>query len=426
MGRVSLYFLLLMKALDMKPYNRIAELKRIAYAGCLGVIGIISTEFGIIGVLPQVASHYHIAIEQAGLLLSAFALTIFLLGPFVVLFTSGINKKKMMMVAISLFLVSNIVSAFGPPFWLLLVFRVLPAILQPVFFSAAMGAVISQSTKAEQHKLMGIVICGIAIAQVTIIPLTTYMSSLYGWQTSFMVQGLISLIAVAGIMAFIPDMPVTETPTYGSQLSILKKPRFIISVAMNVFLISAWFSSYSYFADYLGKAKMMTGEQISYMLFLFGIAGLFANWLAGRLLSKNIPLTTAFFLLGTMVLPIILQFSGDNFLIQILVIAFWGIMYGPAFLTAISYMIDAAPEAPEFANSLQSSFGNLGVSIGTAVGGWFIANRGINDLPWLGAVFGVLALLMIFFRVVLDKRLAKENHQNSIENANMSSYANAQ
>jgi predicted MFS family arabinose efflux permease len=156
----------------------------------------------------------------------------------------------------------------------------------------------------------------------------------------------------------------------------------------------------------------MTGQQISYMLLLFGITGVIANWLAGRLLSKNIPLTTAFFLLGTILLPVILKFSGNNFFVQIPVIAFWGIMYGPAFLTTISYMIDAAPEAPEFANSLQASFGNLGVSMGTAVGGWFIANKGINNLPWVGAGFGVLAFAMIVFRSVLYRKTSKANAEN--------------
>lgn len=389
----------------MDSKNSEIGIKKIAYAGCLGAVSIISTEFGIIGVLPQVASHYNIAIDTAGLLLSAFALTIFLIGPFLVLLTSGIDRKKMMLWAILLFLLSNIISAFAPPFWLLVLFRIFPAILQPVFFSAAVGTIIRTASKAEQHKLMGIVIGGIALAQVTVIPLTTYMSSIYGWQVSFVIQGIISLIALTGIFIFIPTMPVKEKLSYGSQLLILKKPRFIISIVFNVLLISAWFSTYSYFADYLGKVKMMSGQQVSYMLLLFGVAGVVANWLAGRLLSKNVVRTTAFFLAGSIVLPVILQFSGENFYFQIIVIGFWGIMYGPAFLTAISYMIDAAPEAPEFANSLQSSFGNLGVSTGTIVGGWFIANVGISSTPWVGAVFGILAVLTMIFREVSDKRV---------------------
>lgn len=404
----------------MNSNNNTAGLKNIAYAGCLGVIGIISTEFGIIGVLPQVASYYNIGIDKAGLLLSAFALTIFLIGPFMVLFTSGIDRKKMMIGAVSLFLLSNIVSAFAPPFWVLVLFRIIPAVLQPVFFSAAVGTIIRSAPKSEQYKLMGIVIGGIALAQVTIIPLAAYMSSLYGWQVSFMIQGLVSLIALGGIMVFIPNMTVKEKLSYGSQLLILKKPRFVISVVFNVFLISAWFSTYSYFADYLGKVKRMTGQEISYMLLLFGITGVVANWLAGRLLSKNITLTTAFFALGTIVLPAILQFSGNNFNVQIIIVIFWGIMYGPAFLTAISYMIDAAPEAPEFANSLQSSFGNLGVSTGTIIGGWFIANVGIQSIPWVGASFGTLAIVTMGIREIYDRR-TKNKSSDQVTNLTVNS-----
>jgi len=387
----------------MKTSNKGIGIKNIAYAGCLGAVGIISTEFGIIGVLPNVAGHYHIGIDHAGILLSVFALTIFLLGPFVVLSTSGINRKKIMLLAISLFLISNIVSAFAPPFWLLLIFRMIPAVLQPAFFSAAVGTIIRTADKSEQHKLIGIVIGGVALAQVTVIPFTAYMSSFYGWQISFVIQGIISVIALAGIFFFIPSIPIKEKLSYGDQLVILKRPRFIISVAFNVFLISAWFSTYSYFADYLGKVKLMTEQQVSYMLLLFGATGVLANWIAGKFLSKNIVRTTAFFLLGTMILPVMLYFSGTHFYTQIFVIAFWGIMYGPSFLTAISYMIDAAPEAPEFANSLQSSFGNLGVSVGTLAGGWCIANIGIMSTPWLGAGFGILAGLTMLMREILDR-----------------------
>jgi predicted MFS family arabinose efflux permease len=390
-------------------------MKKIAYAACLGVIGIISTEFGIIGVLPEVASYYNISIDKAGYLLSAFALTIFLTGPFMVLSTSGFNRKKMMIAVISLFLASNIVSAFGPPFWLLVIFRIIPAFLHPVFFSAAIGAVIRSAKPGEQHKLMGIVIGGIAISQVSIIPFSAYMSSLYGWQISFVIQSIISMIAIGGIMYFIPDMPVKEKQSYGSQLAILKRPNFLVSIALNVFLIAAWFSTYSYFADYLGKAKLMDPQQISYMLLLFGITGVVANWLTGKLLAKNVPLTTAFFLGGTILLPILLSYSGENFYVQIAVVAFWGIMYGPCFLTAIAYMIQAAPDAPEFANSLQASFGNLGVSLGTAIGGWFIATKGIANLPWVGAVFGVLAVMMMLWRAILDRRARTINESIEVD-----------
>ncbi|RAJ37014.1 MFS transporter [Pedobacter cryoconitis] len=114
--------------------------KKTAYIGCLGMIGIISTEFGVIGVLPQLAEHYQITIDKAGILLSAFALVIALTGPFMTLMASGFDRKKIMVAAIAIFLVTGIVSSFAPPFWLLLTVRILPAFLQPVYISTAIAA----------------------------------------------------------------------------------------------------------------------------------------------------------------------------------------------------------------------------------------------------------------------------------------------
>lgn len=380
--------------------------KRNAYIGCLGVVSIISTEFGIIGILPQIAAHYGINIETAGYLLSAFALTIAVTGPFMVLYASKFDRKKVMLVGIAIFLISNVLSAFAPPFWLLMVIRVLPAFLQPVFISTAIAVALKDMPETTQHRLMSIVIGGIALAQVTVIPLVTFMAARYGWETSFLIQGIISLLAITAIYFLMPPMPVQEPKSFSSQLSILKRKTFVISTLMNVFLIAAWFSTYSYFADYLAKVKGLNGEQISYMLLLFGIMGVISNFIAGRTLGKSLVKTTVLFLLGTLILPFLLSYSDTSMLSVSLIVAFWGLMYGPCFLTAVAYMVSCAPDAKEFANSLQTSFGNLGVSGGTAISGWFIGQQGIAVAPWVGLLFGVLALLFIVWRSLVEQPIS--------------------
>lgn len=378
--------------------------KKTAYIGCLGVIGIISTEFGVIGVLPQIAAHYQITIDKAGILLSAFALVIALTGPFMTLMASGFDRKKVMVVAIAIFLITGIVSSFAPPFWLLLTVRILPAFLQPVYISTAIAAAVASGQQRDEHRLMGIVLGGIAIAMVTTVPLATYLAGVFTWKASFMVQTAVSGLALLGILKMLPPMPVLTRKSYGSQLQILKHPSFLISTAMNFFMIAAWFSTYSYFADYLGKVKQMDEKMISYMLFLFGITGIVSNWISGKMLSKSIPLTTAAFLSGTLLIPFALQYSGGNTGMTILVVAVWGFLYAPCFLNASAYMISAAPHALEFANSLATSFGNLGVSVGTIVSGWVIATSGIAMSPWVGMSFGVLSLAMIGLRSLIESR----------------------
>lgn len=379
-------------------------MKKIAYVGCLGLIGIITTEFGVIGILPQIAGHYHISIDKAGILLSAFALVIAVTGPFMTLFTSSLERKKIMMISIAIFLLTGIVSSFAPPFWLLVLVRMLPAFLQPVFISNAIAAATQNVSKAERYRLAGIVVGGIAIAMVSTVPLATYMAGMFTWKASFVVQAIVTALALVGIYKILPPMQPLEKKSYGTQLKILTDGRFLISSAMNFFMIAAWFSTYSYFADYLGKVKGMNTQAISYMMFLFGITGIVSNWLAGKMMSKNIPLTIVLFLSGTILIPVMLYYSGGNTWSTALVIALWGFLYAPCFLSGFAYMSSAAPQAPEFANSLAISFGNLGVTVGTVVSGWFIASAGVVQSPWVGMAFGILALLMIAWRSILESK----------------------
>lgn len=379
-------------------------MKKYAYIGCLGFIAVITTEFGVIGILPQIAEHYKISIDKAGYLLSAFALIIALTGPFMTLLTSGFDRRKVMLTAISIFLVTGIVSSLSPPFWLLMLVRILPAFLQPVYIATALSVAISKVDKKHENQMMSIVFSGVAIAMVTTVPFATWLSGISSWESSFMVQTIVSLIALVIIYFSLPSLPVKEKKSYSSQLKILVQPTFIVSTAMNFFMITAWFSTYSYFADYLNKAKGMDTTMVSYMLFVFGIIGVFANWIAGKMLSKNITNTTAFFLSGTLIMPVLLYFSGSNLLANMVVIGIWGFLYSPSFLNASTYMISSVPQSMEFANSLATSFGNLGVTLGTTLGGWMIMTRGVEYNPWIGFIFGLLAFLMIAVRKILERK----------------------
>ncbi|WP_437921259.1 MFS transporter [Sphingobacterium sp. LRF_L2] len=379
-------------------------MKKYAYIGCLGFIGVITTEFGVIGILPQIAEHYNITIDKAGYLLSAFALIIALTGPFMTLLTSRYDRKHIMLTAIAIFIITGLVSSFTPPFWVLILVRILPAFLQPVYIATALSVSIYNANKKEENELMGIVFSGVAIAMVTTVPFATYLASIFTWKYSFIVQTLVSIIAFLAIYFVLPPMPVVLTKSYRSQLQILKKPTFLISTAMNFFLITAWFSTYSYFADYLNKTFSMSNTMVSYMMFVFGIVGVFSMWVSGKMLNKSVTKTTAFFAFGTILVPILLYLSSDNIVLTIITIAIWGFLYSPSFLNTSTYMISSAPEALAFANSLATSFGNLGVTLGTTLGGWVIASKGVEYTPSVTLLFGLLAFSMLLLRRYFEKK----------------------
>ncbi|WP_254050283.1 MFS transporter [Myroides sp. N17-2] len=230
-------------------------MKKYAYIGALGLLSIITTEFGVIGVLPEIANHYKISIDQASWLLSGFALVIAFLGPFMTLLTAKMDKKQLMLGATALFLISSIVSVFLPPFWLLLIFRLLPALLQPVYIANALAIAVKYAKEGEESQMMSIVFSGITIATFTTIPLATYMTNLYGLEAIFVIQGVTSSVAFLAIYWLLPSVPGSEKTFDTKELSVFKQASFIRSALVNLFIIAMWFSIYSYFADYLNKQK---------------------------------------------------------------------------------------------------------------------------------------------------------------------------
>ena len=115
----------------------------------VGVFGIINTEMGVVGILPLIATTFNVSVPQAGWTVSVFALVVAASAPVTPLLFSGINRKKVMLLALGLFTISNVISMFTSNFTVLLIARILPAFLHPVYVSMAF-TVAAASVSKEQ------------------------------------------------------------------------------------------------------------------------------------------------------------------------------------------------------------------------------------------------------------------------------------
>lgn len=373
-------------------------MKKSIYIMALGAFGIITTEFGIIGIMPAIAKHFQVSIDTAGWLLSGFALTIALTGPFSVLLTSKINRKWMMCLVLLTFVLSNILSAISPNFTVLMIARILPAFLHPVFWAVATVAASKQVEPKDAPKAVSVVLAGLSVATVLGVPITTYVADLINWQASFIVSGVINLIAFAALLAFVPSMPVVEKQSVKSQLVILKKGQMWVNLVATMIMIAGIFATYSYLAEYLGKISQMNGKEISMMLLLFGATGIAGNWVTGLALSKNVLLTTRFFLLSLIAVHMMAYTFGGIFIPMTAIIGIWGFIHTGGFLIGQTRSTSEAPEAPELAASLMVSFGNAGVTLGTFLGGLIITRFGVHEVIWIsiGLLVVALALTWVF------------------------------
>ncbi|MET3208553.1 UNVERIFIED_CONTAM: DHA1 family inner membrane transport protein [Paenibacillus sp. PvR008] len=374
----------------------------------LGVFGIITTEMGIIGVLPQVTQKFNISTSQAGWLVSVFSLVVAISGPFLTLIVSGINRKVILLTAVLSFVISNMVYAFTTEFDVMLIFRILPAIFHPVFFSVALVTAAKLVPPEKSSKAVTKVFAGITVGFAFGVPLTSYLAEKISLEAAFLFGAVVSMIAFTGILIWLPSMPVKEKMSYGKQLGILRKPQLWFNIVTVIFIFAAMFSVYSYFAEYLGQVTHMNGSWISIMLMVFGIIMIFGNFLFGGLLHKNLIKTVLMFPLLYVIIYLFIYYLSSSFLLMIVVVLIWGAVHSGGLIISQAWLTAETKEAPEFGNSLFVSFSNLGITIGASIGGWFISHLGIHQLIWSGIMFTLLAFLTIIIKVKMFKSNAEK------------------
>ena len=367
----------------------------------IGIFSILNTEVGIIGILPLIAEKFSVDITQAGLLVSLFALIIAVAGIIMPLVFSGFNRKKVMLTVLTIFAVCNLVAAFAPNFTVVLIARLIPAFAHPVYCSLAFVVATSLVELKDVPKAISKVMMGVSAGIVIGIPVTSFIANTFSYQTAMLFFTLMNIIALILTTVMIPSMPVKERVSYGSQLSVLKD-----SITwMSLFTVSAigasLFAAYAYIAQYLEEISHITGDNLSLALFLFGCTSILGNFIAGRLLSSSPIKTAVMYPIIFSIVYLLIFVFGEYSIVMVPIIFFWGMLNGIGNNIQQYWIMSAIPKAPDFANGLFISFGNLGTTIGTFAGGMILAGMGTHYTVFGGIFFLVLTWISVLLRNII-------------------------
>ena len=337
-----------------------------------GVFGIINTEMGVIGILPLIAEHFHVTVPEAGWTVSIFALVVAISAPIMPLLFSGINRKKVMLLALGVFTLSNIISMLTSNFTLLLIARALPAFLHPVYVSMAFTVAAGSVSKEKAPKAVAKVFIGVSAGMVLGVPVTSYIASEVSFTMGMMFFTVVNALVFVATILFIPSMPVKEKLSYGTQLNVLKKKIIWYSIIAVTLINGALFGFFSYMSDYLRTVTEVSYSVISVLLLIYGLANIIGNVIAGKQLATNPIRSMTFIPFALFTLYICIFILGEWLAAMTVIILILGILAGYGQNT-MQYMItEAAPEAPDFANGLFLLSANLGTTVGAAACGAFI------------------------------------------------------
>lgn len=337
-----------------------------------GVFGIINTEMGVIGILPLIAEHFHVTVPEAGWTVSIFALVVAISAPIMPLLFSGINRKKVMLLALGVFTLSNIISMLTSNFTILLIARALPAFLHPVYVSMAFTVAATSVSKEKAPKAVAKVFIGVSAGMVLGVPVTSYIASEVSFTMGMMFFTVVNALVFMATLLFVPSMPVKEKLSYGAQLNVLKKKIIWYSIIAVTLINGALFGFFSYMSDYLRTVTEVSYSVISILLMIYGLANIIGNVIAGKQLATNPIRSMIFIPFALFTFYICIFILGEWLAAMAVIILILGILAGYGQNT-MQYMItETAPEAPDFANGLFLLSANLGTTVGAAACGAFI------------------------------------------------------
>jgi len=367
----------------------------------LGLFGLYTLEFGVVGILPMIVSRFGVSVSQAGWLMGMFALIVALLGPFLVLLSSRFPRKRVLIVALLGFSVCSVLSAFAPNFFILMALRVVPAMLHPVFFAAAFSAAVALYPANRAADATALAVVGTTLGLVLGVPMTTWVGASISYEASFFFCSGATGLAAVGLWLKLPDQ-VREVPlTFGKQLQVLRSLEVWLAIAATVLVFATMFAVYSYAAEYLKSQTGMDGQTISLMLVIFGVGGVTGNLLVGRLLGKYRVATVVLYPLVLAAAYLVLRAVGDVSVTSLgLIMLLWGAAHTCGLVITQIWLTSSAPQAHEFATSLYVSSANAGVVIGSAVSGMFINALGLPGVIPCGLMFAALALVVIAWKAV--------------------------
>ncbi len=200
----------------------------------IGAFGIGTTEFVIMGLLPQVGSDLGVSIPTAGYLVTGYALGVMIGAPIMTALGTRISRKNMLMLLMGLFVLGNAVSALAPTFAVMLIGRVVASLAHGAFFG--IGSVVAAELVAPQKKAAAIslMFTGLTVANVVGVPLGTFVGHTAGWRATFLVVAALGVVGLVGVAKLVPDVPRPEGVRLRHEIAAFKNVQVVLAMTMTV------------------------------------------------------------------------------------------------------------------------------------------------------------------------------------------------
>ncbi|WP_405506829.1 MFS transporter [Streptomyces cyaneofuscatus] len=368
---------------------------RAVHVLAFGIFAMVTSEFVVAGLMPQMAAGLGVTVPQIGYLITVFALSMALGGPLLSVALLRLPPKTALMVLFPLFLAGNVLAATASGYPAMVIARIITGVAAQAFFGVAISLG-SQLTRPEiRGRAVAVILNGLMLGTLLGLPLATLTGERYGWRAAFWA---ISALTAAAALCTLIGVGRTDRPegsgTFRAELTAFRAPRLWLTLLTSTMVIGATFSAFSYLNPILTQVTGFSPGTVPLLLLAYGAATVIGNTVVGRLADRHtlpVLLTglslNALFLAGFALLA---RFDVGAVLCM-LGIGLVGVTMNPALVTRVQRVGNARP----LVNTVHSSFITFGVVLGSALGGLGLDRFGLRAPLWLGAALAVTGLLTL-------------------------------
>lgn len=356
---------------------------------------VVTTEFVVVGLLPAMASDLNLSLADAGWFVTWFALAAALLGPPLTMLAGRGDPRHVLVTVATVFATGNLAIALMPHYSVVVAVRLLQGCALPAVASVAIVAAARLAGAEREGWAISLVNVGVVAATVLGIPAGAMVADKAGWPASFASLALLGLISAGLVAVWFPRMETAKQPSMLTEASLLWRPAFLMHLLLSGVTFAAMFAGYTYIAAFLGTAADLDGATVAWALMGFALAGVFGNWVAGRMVDRDPLAATAWVAFALMLAMAAVAPAGESLsALLVLVVGLWGAAHMAAFVISQVRVMRAAREAPAFAMSLNISVCNLGIGLGATLGGRIVDQYGVGAVGYGGAAAAAAALLI--------------------------------
>ncbi|MFC6273932.1 MFS transporter [Levilactobacillus tangyuanensis] len=370
-----------------------------------------STEFISVGLIPMLVQSFHISLAQSGLTVSVYAMGIMVGAPLMTLLTGQINRHTLMTIIMLLFITGNLVAAFAPTFGILLAGRVIAALAHGIFMTV--GSVIAADVVAPSKRASAIAVMftGLTVATVTGVPMGTMIGQLGGWRWSFIFISVIGLLGLIADYILVPrNLPLPSKATARGIIRVLTNPQLLLALLVTALGYGGTFVVYTYLSPLLEKKMGWSAGAVVVILVVYGLMVAVGNTMGGRWANSK-PLTALLKMFtGLFATLVVLTFTANSHwlgLMTVLAMGFFAFMNVPGLQLYIVQLAEKnTPDDITMASALNISAFNVGIALGSGIGGQVTSQLGLGWTPIFGAVMVAISIGLTFGLIRLAKPVA--------------------